>query len=188
MPAPTYDDVRPRIARWVSEWGPHVLAVARAHCASEADAHDVVAESWKVVLTQWDRLPPEDQARGWIVGIAVNVARSRARTARRRERLMAENADLVTSRTGARQPDVEVRLLADATWKAIGGLPPLQRDVLLRRIFDGMSTKQVAQAIQRSEGTVKTSLFRALQRLRDELGKDLEDALASVSARTERSR
>ncbi len=38
------------------------------------------------------------------------------------------------------------------------------------RIAEGLSTADTAEALQRTEGTVKASLFRALRTLRRQLG------------------
>lgn len=55
-------------------------------------------------------------------------------------------------------------------WQAIAELPELQREVLLLRVVDERSTAEVAQILDRAEGTVKASLHRALTRLRNTVG------------------
>jgi RNA polymerase sigma factor (sigma-70 family) len=53
--------------------------------------------------------------------------------------------------------------------KALHELPTLQRAVVILRHLDGLSTKQVSEILQCSEGTVKTHCFRGLRKLREKL-------------------
>lgn len=180
---PEFNDAIARIDGWVRRWGSHLLAAARAHSSSEADAQDAVAKCWEVALARWDRLPQEDQVRGWLMGITMNVARSQVRKDQRRHKLVKEYPDEVAPRRNATQRPVEIQLLAEATLREIAGLSDLQREVVVRRIFDGASTEQVARAMDTTEGTIKATLFRALGNLRRVLGADFDEALASISSR-----
>jgi RNA polymerase sigma-70 factor, ECF subfamily len=53
--------------------------------------------------------------------------------------------------------------------KALHELPTLQRAVVILRHIEGLSTQQVSQILHCSEGTVKTHLFRGMQKLRKRL-------------------
>lgn len=182
--ATTPPDPRQRIASWVDRWGASLLAVARAHAPSEDEAQEAVAESWQVVLTKAGSLPPDPRAHGWLIGIVRNVARARRRRETRRRELEREYAPDIAATDADVQVPVEASLVIPRVWRAIADLPELQREVVVARVLDGMSTKAVAQAIERTEGTVKTSLHRALRRLREEFGSTLEEALASATTTT----
>ena len=60
--------------------------------------------------------------------------------------------------------DVERRL--DRLLRLVGTLPRGQRDVLLLRVFEGMSVEETARALGRRPGTIKAQLHRALTRIR----------------------
>ena len=49
--------------------------------------------------------------------------------------------------------------------RALYRLPTLQRAVVILRHMDGLSTKQVSDILECSEGTVKTHLHRALKKM-----------------------
>ena len=49
--------------------------------------------------------------------------------------------------------------------RALYRLPTLQRAVVILRHMDGLSTKQVSDILQCSEGTVKTHLHRGLKKM-----------------------
>lgn len=60
--------------------------------------------------------------------------------------------------------------------RALHELPTLQRAVVILRHMEGLSTREVSRILHCSEGTVKTHLFRGLQKLRKKLRHLKEDA------------
>lgn len=57
----------------------------------------------------------------------------------------------------------------DETWNAIVRLPPRQRVVVALRFWEDLSEAETAKVLGWPAGTVKSTLHRALQRLRKEL-------------------
>lgn len=106
----------------------------------------------------------------WITTVSLNLARSRLR------RVAAERR--ARARLGAREPSPshspEDRL--DIT-RALAALPRRQREATVLRYYLGMDVKEVADVLGMSEGTAKTTLFRARQALAAALGeRDIEEA------------
>lgn len=68
-------------------------------------------------------------------------------------------------------PNPEGRLTGQQTAiaidRALASLPLRQRQAFILRDWEGMSVKETAQAMQCSEGSVKTHHFRAIAKLRD---------------------
>ncbi len=58
-----------------------------------------------------------------------------------------------------------------AVWEVVGRLPERQRTIFLLRFVDDMELPEIAAAIGMKEATVKTHLYRALQSVRDQLGR-----------------
>jgi RNA polymerase sigma-70 factor (ECF subfamily) len=65
--------------------------------------------------------------------------------------------------------EVEWRELHRHLWKAVGRLPPLYGLVVTLRHQEGMSYQEIAEATDLPVGTVKTYLFRARHKLKQEL-------------------
>ena len=53
--------------------------------------------------------------------------------------------------------------------QALKKLPPRQRMIFIMRHYNELLLKEIAEALQISEGTVKAQLFRAIQKLQKEL-------------------
>lgn len=57
----------------------------------------------------------------------------------------------------------------DETWAAVTRLPPRQRAVVALRYWDDLSEREISLALGWPPGTVKSTLHRALRRLKEEL-------------------
>ncbi|MER3415990.1 MAG: RNA polymerase sigma factor [Gemmataceae bacterium] len=119
------------------------------------EAEDLAQEVfWRVFrsLRRWDTRRP---LKPWILAIAVN--RCRTALARRKRRPMpVELPELVARPYG--EPDGE---LVSALAHALDHLPGLQRRAFVLFHEQGWSCADVAAALQRPVGTIKTWLFRA---------------------------
>ena len=81
-------------------------------------------------------------------------------------------------------PSPEEALVARRRWaatrRAISGLPPNQRAVLVLVRFEGLSYRETAEALGITEGAVESRLFRAMRRL------EAQDSTASHVTKTGR--
>lgn len=127
-----------------------------------ADAEDLTQETFIRAYRALQGYQPqrirELRLRGWIWTIALNLGRNHARDRARRP-LPVELDD----RHG--RPDPEP---ADsAAWdRRLGALPAAQRRAVVLRHVVGLSYQEIAEAVARPEGTVKTDVHRGLERLR----------------------
>jgi RNA polymerase sigma-70 factor, ECF subfamily len=74
----------------VERWSSMMLRLALTHLENRAIAEDVVQEAWLTVLRSLDRFERRSALRTWVLGIVVNLARSRARAERRAHALSPE--------------------------------------------------------------------------------------------------
>jgi RNA polymerase sigma-70 factor (ECF subfamily) len=133
----------------------------------------------EVFLRACRALPTFDSARSarlstWLLTIATRVAID----ARRKRRLPIAplDADLVVADSGNPETERRRREIADALERAALQLSEEQRDVFVLAEFHGLDTKELASVLGISEGTVKTRLFRARERLRAALRTVWEDS------------
>jgi RNA polymerase sigma-70 factor (ECF subfamily) len=72
------------------------------------------------------------------------------------------------------------REIAKLLEKAVARLPDHFRPVFVLRDIEGLSVQETAEVLQIPEETVKTKLFRARRRLRQELDPELFSALSET--------
>lgn len=160
------------------KFGAKVHGIASYFARDEHDTEDLMQEIWARAIEVRARGPLTTSPEAWLTLLAMNVAREWRRNRygwsdfkARGLRFFAIDREIHASGGETAEIDIAVQ---DRVWRAVEALPPLQREVVVLRVLGGMSTVQAANAIDRAEGTVKTSLSRALETLRSKLA-DLED-------------
>jgi RNA polymerase sigma factor (sigma-70 family) len=68
------------------------------------------------------------------------------------------------------EEDYERKILVEGVMHALGELTPQQRLIFLLKHREGMTYEEISKAFGCSIGTVKKSLFRAVAKLRQQLG------------------
>ncbi len=138
------------------------LALSQGLCA--ADAAEVCQEAMMRAYRRLDAWKRGGDARAYLAGIAINVAREFRRRGRG-ERLGLDPAVVEAAASPAEPPmpgGVDLRMLAEA----LELLPPRQREAVTCRYLNRMSIAQTAKALGCAEGTVKATVFAALGNLR----------------------
>ena len=153
-----------------------------------ADAEEAVQEGYLKAFAAIDRFQAGSSLATWLTRIVVNEAISRLRAAKRRKRALtgAGVASLDDARarlapvSPAASPEEEVmrRQLSGLLEAAIARLPEPFRIVFVLHEVEGLSSEEVAESLDMPVETVRTRLFRARRRLRDDLGPELKAALA----------
>jgi len=134
-------------------------------CGSLPVAEDLAQETLARVCKDWVRIRQLEAPGGYAHRIAMNLATStfRRRAVQRRVEAAATREQSVTWNDPDAATGVAVR-------KALQGLTPQQRRVLVLRFFLGYAVTETAQVLGMPEGTVKTHTTRGLAALRDQLG------------------
>lgn len=146
--------------RYLTERGPALLRIARSLAGNRADAEDLLQAALIKTFLAWDRISSPQARDGYVRRAMVNTQISEWR--RRRVRVYATD-DV---------PDQEVEDpswqadLADLVARAIDDLPERQRAVVRLRYFDDMTEADIARRLGVSVGTVKSTVSRAVSRLR----------------------
>ena len=175
-------------ARLVDAWGAAMLRVALVHVSSRAVAEEVVQESWLMVLRDLDRYEGRSSLRTWVLGIVINLARSRGRAERRctpiGEGLDAPGPLFASSRFRPLDdqwprhwaigptpwPTPEQELLAGETRRviltAVAELPPTQREVLVLRDIEGLPAQETCSMLAIGDANQRVLLHRARSRVR----------------------
>jgi RNA polymerase sigma-70 factor (ECF subfamily) len=126
-------------------------------------AHDLSQETFLQLFHTRHRLPEVENRRAWVYRIATNLALNALKRSRRFAWLPWCQADDLQ----VHGPDPAERVDEHATLeRALAELPADYRAPLLLYSHYGFSVREVARALNVSEGAVKTRLFRAREMFR----------------------
>jgi RNA polymerase sigma-70 factor, ECF subfamily len=131
--------------------------------ASMTAAEDVVQECWVAIL-QGGAFDGRRSARAYLFGVARNLAFARLRVSGRES---DEAADAETD--GGPFEDALSGERSEAVARAIGALPPLQREALILFEYEDLSLEEIAAVAGVEVGAVKARLHRARETLRRRL-------------------
>lgn len=166
-----------------------LFRVARSILRDDAEAEDVVQETYVRAFTGLEHFRGDAAFGTWITRIAMNEALGRLRKRHPtvdwatygENRTQAEIIDFPIS-AASNDPERtmaqgEIRAVLE---HAIDELPDAFRAVFVARIVEGMSVEETADLFGLQAETVKTRLHRARNLLRDALDKQLGPALTST--------
>jgi RNA polymerase sigma-70 factor, ECF subfamily len=156
-----------RFARLFDETRADLLAYALRRAASPEDAADVLAETFLIAWRKLDSLPPGDEARLWLFGVARNLIRQGASRGHALDTVVQRLADELRdalSTFAHVQDEGSPRLRA-----GLKALPERQQEVLLLTAWEGLSPREIAAVTETPVNLVRVRLHRARTRLRREL-------------------
>ena len=146
------------VCRLVREYSDMLLRLACTRLDSPADAEDTVQEVFLRLVKAAPVFDSEDHARAWLLRVASNCANDLFRLPwRRREAPLADDL-----------PAPEAPETGSVT-EAVLSLPARYRIPIHLYYYEDYSVAEIAKIIGRSEGTVKSRLFRARNLLRERL-------------------
>ena len=154
-----------------------VYSLAMFMLKQEALAQEATQE---IFLNIWLKAssykPDRGEPRAWIMSVAhhkiVDLIRSRRRILSVTEPADYETLDRFPSDRISTEAQVEHNLERERILKAMSGLPPAQREVILLAYFEGYTQSAMAWKLDQPLGTIKTRVRLAMQKLRALLEND----------------
>ena len=150
----------------------HAGAVARfvASGGGRADVDDVVQDTFVRAFSSLDSFRGESSLKTWLFTIARRLVLDRRRSERRRgggARMQVEvqDADAIT------EFDALDAVVADETERrmreAVARLTPTQRDVFTLRVGEGLSYREIAEAVDTTEGAARVHYHNAMRAVKE---------------------
>jgi RNA polymerase sigma-70 factor (ECF subfamily) len=153
---------------WLAEAYPPAFRTACLVLRSPVDAEDAVQKAFLSIWRFRDAIPAGDGRRAWLYRVVVNACLSRLRG----EKVWRQRADdeSLASLPAPADPqrDAEAAALAECLSDALARLPDHLRVPVVLRYYSGLPEKEIAIAIQRRPGTVKSRLSEARRRLSED--------------------
>lgn len=137
-----------------------------------SEAEDAAQEAFAKAMLRWKSVSVMDRPATWVYVVAIRELRRRRP---RRDQSLASDQPA----SEASLPDHAGAVAAGADVEhALRALPPRQRLAVVLRFHADLTVPEVSRAMRCSEGTVKSTLHSALDRLRTQLG---DSALEGVN-------
>jgi RNA polymerase sigma-70 factor (ECF subfamily) len=137
------------------------FSVLRQH----QDAEDVAQEALLKAFRRLHQLRDRERFRAWLVRMTWRLAIDRRRGDRRRIARELVDPEAISTAEGADKMIARER--AAHLWRAIDALPEKLRIVVLLAGIEEHDVREVAKLLGLPEGTVKSRLFTARQRLKE---------------------
>ena len=144
---------------------------------NQEDALDILQDAFIKMYKVLSRWKPESSLFTWLYRVIINQAIDLKRRKGRIRFISTEHVadevekgiDLQASELD--RPDVrtEAGELGMQIYDAVMKLPQRQKKIFILKHYQGLSLKEIAEILECSLGTVKSSLFQAIRKLRDEL-------------------
>jgi len=149
-----------------------VVNVVYRMCGDAALAEEAAQEAFLRAWQHLGRYNPRYAFRSWVYRIAVNAA---VDTLRRERPTTDLEAEPLADRGEGPEAWVERQQQAEQVRRAVLDLPPASRAVLVLREYEGLSYREIADALDIPVGTVMSRLNYARGQLRRALGGPAEE-------------
>jgi RNA polymerase sigma-70 factor (ECF subfamily) len=146
-----------------------VYALARRLTGGHAEADDLSQEAFLRAYRGLRRFRGEAGFGTWMTRIVVNLALSARRTARRELPFEAAGAEGPSGGPGGGPGGPADATLRRQVRRAVGRLAPRQMQVVMLKVYQGMTFREIAGAAGISVGTAKATFFQAVASLRGRL-------------------
>jgi RNA polymerase sigma-70 factor, ECF subfamily len=150
----------------VRSYGGPLVRFLTGMLGSPADAEDLAQETFVRLVEHVGDFRGEASLKTYLFKIAHNLALNHLASAAHRYEVMPEEMpDRPSSAPGPTQL-VSASEDAERVRALLPGLPPQQRAVVVLRVWQDLSFKEIASALSLAEGTAKAHYFFALRNLR----------------------
>ncbi len=140
--------------------------------SDRANAEDLAQETFLRAYRGLASFRGTSSFKTWLYQIATNVARTHTAKRRTRREELADDSAASARRfeEAATDEDIESRaILRQRLDAALASLPIELREAVVLRDVEGLEYREISTALGVPMGTVESRIFRARQRLRDEL-------------------
>lgn len=154
-----------------------VSAVAYNCCGDLAASEDVTQETFWTAWRKRDGLQEPAHMRGWLCGIARNLARNARRKAHGAQTVPLSDAAAVASDVPGPVERAVSREEETLLWQTLERIPEKYREPLILYYRQGQSIAEVAEALELSPDTVKQRLTRGRAMLKERVAGVVEGTL-----------
>ncbi|MGW7417758.1 SigE family RNA polymerase sigma factor [Streptomyces sp. NPDC054863] len=166
---------------YVQERRASLYATAYHLTGDRFEAEDLLQSALFSTYRAWDRISDKAAVGGYLRRTMTNLHISAWRRRKLNEYPTEELPETALDTDAMRGTELRAVL-----WQALARLPELQRTMLVLRYYEGRTDPEIADILDISVGTVKSSIWRSLRRLREDevlsFGRDEEESFGELVA------
>ncbi|MFI6287128.1 SigE family RNA polymerase sigma factor [Streptomyces sp. NPDC051018] len=166
---------------YVRERRSSLYATAYHLTGDRFEAEDLLQSALFSTYRAWDRISDKAAVGGYLRRTMTNLHISAWRRRKLNEYPTEELPETAGDTDAMRGTELRAVL-----WQALARLPELQRTMLVLRYYEGRTDPEIADILDISVGTVKSSIWRSLRRLREDevlsFGRDEEESFGELVA------
>lgn len=148
---------------YVAERRASLYATAYHLTGDRHEAEDLLQSALFSTYRAWDRISDKAALGGYLRRTMTNLHISAWRRRKLNEYPTEELPETAGESDAMRGTELRAVL-----WQALAKLPEQQRTMLVLRYYEGRTDPEIAEILGISVGTVKSSIWRSLRRLRDD--------------------
>jgi RNA polymerase sigma-70 factor (ECF subfamily) len=156
--------------RLFTRFAPQLLRIARRQVSREADAQDIVQQTFLQAHRARHDFKAHMRLRPWLVTIALNLGRDLLRRRGRRPETDIDTVPLADPAVREPGSDGEEAERSGRVRAALAMLPADQREVIELHWFEELSFGDIAEAVGATAGAVRVRAHRGYVALRKQLG------------------
>jgi len=180
-PEPEAGSAEAAFTAYVQERRASLYATAYHLTGDRFEAEDLLQSALFSTYRAWDRISDKAAVGGYLRRTMTNLHISAWRRRKLNEYPTEELPETVGDTDAMRGTELRAVL-----WQALARLPELQRTMLVLRYYEGRTDPEIAEILDISVGTVKSSIWRSLRRLREDdvlsFGRDEEESFGELVA------
>lgn len=166
---------------YVQERRASLYATAYHLTGDRFEAEDLLQSALFSTYRAWHRISDKAAVGGYLRRTMTNLHISAWRRRKLNEYPTEELPETVGDTDAMRGTELRAVL-----WQALARLPELQRTMLVLRYYEGRTDPEIASILDISVGTVKSSIWRSLRRLREDevlsFGRDEQESFGELVA------
>jgi RNA polymerase sigma-70 factor (ECF subfamily) len=152
----------------IDTYRPILMGLALRKLHNHEDAADVVQETFVKAFKSLKDFDTDRPLRPWLTRICMNCIVDLARQ-RKSNTESIDNYEYSLSDSGAASESAENSLIKGQVMDAVKRLPYRYRQIIEMRHFDHLDVSEIAEKLDKPEGTIKSWLFRARAMLQRDL-------------------
>lgn len=141
----------------IEKYSDMVYRIALTRTKSIENAEDIFQEVFMKLSEKDPKFEGEEHLKAWLIRVTINMTKNvNSSSWNRKVTELSEDIKFETEEQSS-------------VFEAVNELQPNYRTVIYLFYYEGYKTKEISQIMKKSEGTIKTWLFRARNELKEKI-------------------